>query len=530
MSGRPYIKIIDTTLRDGEQTCGVSFNSLEKLNIAKGLLSELRVDVIEVASARVSQGEADGASAILEWARTRNMEDRVEILGFVDQGKSIRWIKDLGGGTINLLSKGSVKHVRGQLGKDPGRHIQDVAESIREARGNDLRVNLYLEDWSSGMINDPDYVFSIVEAVKDLGVGRLMLPDTLGIMTPEQSYEFVHELVKRYPDASFDFHAHNDYDLAIANVMAAVRAGATGVHTTINGLGERAGNAILSSVVTALKDMVNVRLGVVEKKIYRTSRLVEAFSNMRIPSNRPLIGDNVFTQTCGVHADGDRKGNLYHGRLLPERFGRNRVYALGKTSGKANILKNLQELGIELDEDTLAKVTKRVIELGDKKERVSIEDLPFIIADVMEEPYEQQVEVVNFSLGQAKGLRAVATVKVSIAGKMYEASDTGHGQYDAFFNAIKSIFRGQGQSVPQLLDYQVVIPPGGMTDALVEAIITWQDSRPYKTSGVDTDQTCAAVKATERMLNIIYQDGNSLMKGVRKLMIPLQEWSLKPIG
>ena len=142
-----------------------------------------------------------------------------------------------------------------------------------------------------------------------------------------------------------DYHAHNDYDLATANVFSAVKAGVKGIHTTVNGLGERAGNVALSSTIALLTDHLKVEINVDETKINKVSKLVETFSGIRVPANKPIIGENVFTQTCGVHADGDNKENLYYNDLLPERFGRVRKYALGKTAGKSNILKNLQEIG-----------------------------------------------------------------------------------------------------------------------------------------------------------------------------------------
>jgi D-citramalate synthase len=175
-----------------------------------------------------------------------------------------------------------------------------------------------------------------------------MLPETLGILNAEQTYLFCKNVTDRYPGLHFDFHSHNDYDLAVANVFSAVRAGVKGVHTTINGLGERAGNAPLSSVVGVLHDQLDSETGVDEFQITNASKIVETFSGIRIPVNKPVIGENVFTQTSGVHADGDSKDNLYYNNLLPERFGRKRKYALGKQSGKATIKKNLEEFGLNL--------------------------------------------------------------------------------------------------------------------------------------------------------------------------------------
>jgi (R)-citramalate synthase len=344
-----------------------------------------------------------------------------------------------------------------------------------------------------------------------------MLPDTLGILNPEQTYDFCKKVTSKYPDLHFDFHAHNDYDLAVGNVFSAVRAGIKGIHTTVNGLGERAGNAPLSSVIGVLRDQLNAETGINEFEITKVSRIVETFSGIRIPVNKPVIGENVFTQTSGVHADGDTKDNLYYNNLMPERFGRKRKYALGKQSGKATVRKNLEEFGLFLSPDSINKVTRRVIELGDKKENVTTEDLPFIISDVLgNDRTEYRIFIKNYSLSLSYGLKPHASVQVEIDGKLYQETSSGDGQYDAFMKAIRIIYEGIGKELPLLIDYQVSIPPGGKTDALVETIITWSiNGKEFKTKGLDADQTESAIKATEKMMNIVYNNefkiGNNLL-------------------
>jgi (R)-citramalate synthase len=498
------IEIMDTTLRDGEQTSGISFTSAEKLNIAKLLLDDLKIDRIEVASARVSEGEFAAVKAIVDWAKKKNHLDRIEVLGFVDNGVSLDWINNAGAKVLNLLTKGSLKHVTSQLRKTPEEHSADIRDNVLLAQKMGFKVNVYLEDWSNGMRNSQDYVYFMMEALKKLPIERIMLPDTLGILDPNETYTFCKAMIDKYPDIHFDFHAHNDYDLAVANVQAATKAGITGIHTTVNGLGERAGNAPLSSVIALLKDHCKVESSVVEKKINLVSRMVETFSGIRIPANKPIIGDSVFTQTSGVHADGDNKSNLYYNDLLPERFGRERQYALGKTAGKSNILKNLEQLGIELDNESMKKVTKRVIELGDLKEHVTTEDLPFIIADVLNsEVVNSKIKLRNFAISSVYGLKPVATINMEINKKQYEEAARGDGQYDAFMRAVKKIYSSLDKKIPKLVDYSVTIPPGGKTDALVETVITWKNTKEFRTRGLDSDQTVAAIKATIKMLNLI---------------------------
>jgi D-citramalate synthase len=354
------------------------------------------------------------------------------------------------------------------------------------------------------MLHSPQYVYHLLDALKDQSIRRFMLPDTLGILNPANTARFCKEMLERYPRLHFDFHAHNDYDLAVGNVFAAVSAGIDGIHTTVNGLGERAGNAPLTSVVAMLHDQIGVKTRVTEKKLNSVSRIVESYSGIRIPNNKPVIGDNVFTQCAGIHADGDRKNKLYCNDLLPERFGREREYALGKNSGKSSIRQNLEAMGIELDDQTMKKVTERIIELGDKKEIVTQDDLPYIISDVMHTGTSDTIKMINFSLSSARGLRPTATVKIRIGDGEYEETMPGDGQYNAFSKAIWKIYTRLGKPKPALTDYNVSIPPGGRTDALVQTTISWNfNGRDFKTRGLDVDQTVAAIKATMRMLNMI---------------------------
>jgi D-citramalate synthase len=499
-----HIEIMDTTLRDGEQTSGVSFSASEKLTIAQMLLTEVKVDRIEVASARVSEGEFQAVKKIVEWANTKGFIDRIEVLTFVDGETSVNWMKETGAKVMNLLTKGSLNHLTHQLKKTPEQHFKEIGEVIALAGKNDIACNVYLEDWSNGMRNSPEYVFQYLDFLTTQPVKRILLPDTLGILIPSETFEYISSIVQRYPQIHFDFHAHNDYDLGTANVLEAVKAGVKGLHLTVNGMGERAGNAPLASAVAVLHDFVkDVKTSVVEKSLYPASRLIETFSGLRIPMNKPVVGENVFTQTAGIHADGDKKNNLYFNDLMPERFGRQRKYALGKTSGKANIENNLLQLGIELSDADLKKVTARIIELGDKKETVTQSDLPFILSDVLDSStYEENVHIENYVLTNAKGLRPSATVRINIKGEIFEAGAQGDGQYDAFMNALKKIYKKKSLELPSLTDYIVHIPPGGHSDALCETIITWHhNGREFKTHGLDSDQTVSAIVATVKMLN-----------------------------
>ena len=516
----PLVEIMDSTLRDGEQTNGVSFLPHEKLVMARKLLSDVNVDRIEIASARVSEGEREAVTKICAYAQKNGLLDRVEVLGFVDGGKSIDWIAECGGKVVNLLAKGSLKHCTHQLHKTPEEHISDIKREMEYAASKGISVNLYLEDWSNGMKDSPDYVYQLMDALTShpsplTSIKRFMLPDTLGVMNPLQVVEYFRKMIKRYPEVHFDFHAHNDYDLAVSNSLAAVLSGAKGLHVTVNGLGERCGNAPLASVQAILKDQFHAKTHINENQLNDISRMVESFSGITVAPNQPIVGEHVFTQVAGVHADGDTKDKLYYNELIPERFGRKREYALGKNSGKANIAKNLEELGLELTPEQTRRVTERITELGDKKEIVTLDDLPYIVSDVLKhDGSEDKVKLVSYVVSTAYGLKPGANVKVEINGKEYEAGATGDGQYDAFVKALRYIYKKYlDRTFPILANYQVSIPPGGRTDALVQTVISWHhEGGLLRTRGLDADQTEAAIKATFKMLNIIENEQNLITK------------------
>ncbi len=504
MTSTRHIELMDTTLRDGEQTQGVSFSPAEKVNIAQALLKSLRVDRIEVASACVSSGEKDAVTSINAWAEQAGYGSRVEVLGFVDHQRSVDWIVETGGKVINLLTKGSEKHCRGQLRSTLEEHVANIRRTVDYALTRGLRVNVYLEDWSNGYKDSPGYVFALMDQIRDIGITHFMLPDTLGVMSPDEVFAALSDMITRYPALQFDFHPHNDYGLAIANVMAAVRAGVSSIHCTVNCLGERAGNVSLAEVAVVLRDKMNMELSIDERDIVRVSRMVENFSGKWLPGNAPIVGADVFTQTAGIHADGDRKGGLYESRLSPERFSRTRRYALGKMSGKASLAKNLEALGLSLSAENQAKVLARIVEMGDSKHLMTLEDLPFIIADALESRDYQHIDLLDCSITSNFHEESTAHIKVDLRGERLEAQGSGNGGFDAFINAIKKILSPRGYQLPDLIDYEIRIAKGGNTNALTECIVNWKgkNNKTIMTRGVHANQVFAGVLATLRLINI----------------------------
>jgi len=511
-----YVSLMDTTLRDGEQTQGVSFTAGEKLNIAQAMLESLGVDRIEVASARVSEGEQDAVRSILDWARDHGLEERVEVLGFVDFTRSVDWIRDAGGKVLNLLVKGSEKHCTSQLGKTLDEHVVDILNTVEYAREQGLNVNAYLEDWSNGYKDSRQYVYDLMAAIKDCGIEHFMLPDTLGVMSPDEVFESLSDMRMHFPEQVFDFHPHNDYGLATANCMAAVKAGVANLHCTMNCLGERAGNVSLAELAVVLRDKMNITTGIDETHLHAISVMVEQFSGKPIAENMPILGHDVFTQTAGIHADGDVKGGLYETRLSPERFDRRRTYALGKLSGKASVLKNIEELGITLSEENLKKVLQRVVSLGDSKKTITSDDLPFIIADVLESNDYQHIRLLDCEIHSQFGQDSRVMLAVEINGGRYESDGAGNGGFAAFMNALGKILQQIGFVMPELDDYSIRIPRGGDTGALTECTITWKGDaygnagRNMRTRGVNANQVYASVEATLKMINTrLHAQGHS---------------------
>lgn len=510
----PQIAVMDTTLRDGEQTPNVSYTPAEKLQLARMLLVDLEVDRIEIASTRVSMGELESATAITKWARKARLIQRVEMLGYSDGKKSVDWICGAGGKVINLLTKGSERHCLEQLGMTPAEHRERISMTIRYARKKRLTVNVYLEDWSSGVRDSFDYVFAMVQQLRELRVARIYLADTLGTFSPADVTRFVGLMTATWPAVDFEYHGHNDYGLATANCLAAIQAGARGVHTSVNGMGERAGNTSLAEVVAAIHDHSDTRTGVREDRLTSLSSLVETFSGKEVSANTPIVGRDVYTQTAGIHADGDAKGGLYATRLAPKRFGGARRYALGKLSGKASLDHNLAELGISLPDADRDLVLERIVELGDRKHVVTPDDLPYLIADVLKTPDDQRVKIESYRVDVSSGEPPRAEVALAYKSIIEKAEASGDGGYDAFMNALKKAAKALSIEVPILADYRVRIPPGGRTGALVETTITWLPEEPtssgrrragktFSTLGVDSDQLAAAIIATEKMLNAV---------------------------
>jgi D-citramalate synthase len=338
----------------------------------------------------------------------------------------------------------------------------------------------------------------LTSQLSKLPVKRVMLADTLGVLTPDQSQAYVRMMCSNF-SLQFDFHAHNDYGLAISNSLFALRAGAGRVHVTLNGLGERAGNTDLATLVVAARDLFGMSCNVNERALGMLSDLVTGISGVDPAANAPVVGRMSAIQGCGVHADGDKKGKLYQNRLDPSRFGRKRSYDLGKTAGMASIEQNCKELGLEISPEQQKALLAKVKELGDQKVTVTQADIILLLHDIFSAK-ENGLKLLDYQFSLKKGAIPAVMLQLSRNDEKLSACGEGDGQYDAFINALRSIYA----DIPELVDYRIGISRKGTSGALTEATITWRtDGRLFTTRAVDSDQLIAAMHATMRMLNYV---------------------------
>jgi D-citramalate synthase len=492
------IEVMDTTLRDGEQTPGVNYTPDEKLVIAEALL-KAGIDAVEAGSAGISEGEARALREITAWAQAHGMAEKIEVLGFVDGTKSVDWIVQNGGQVLNLLTKGSEHHCRTQLKKSREEHLRDIERTVEYADQKGVQVNVYLEDWSQGMRNSPGYVMALTAGLAKLPVRRVMLCDTLGVLTPNETEAYVRRMRSSF-EMRFDFHGHNDYGLAVANSLAAVHGGARRIHVAMNGLGERAGNTNLATVVVAARDLYGLKSHVNEQALGMLSDLVAGISGVDPAANAPIVGQMSAVQGCGVHADGDKKGNLYQNKLDPTRFGRKRSYDLGKTAGLASIEHNCKELGIEITPEQQRALLAKVKELGDQKVTVTQADIILLLHDILSAK-ENGLKLVNYEFTHKRGVMPAVSIELMRNEQRLTAQAEGDGQFDAFMNALRKVYR---EEMPELADYRIGISRKGTSGALTEATITWRaEGRLFTTRAVHSDQLVAAMNATMRMLNYV---------------------------
>lgn len=505
------VEIMDTTLRDGQQMPSSRLMTQAKLEIAKFLLERVRVDRIEVASALTSEGEFRALKAIMDWAKVHNYDEQIEVLGFLDGDRSARWIQEAGGKVVNLLCKGSAKHSSVQLGMDVHQHSRLIKKTVDCCRHLGLRVNLYLEDWSQGMRDSWDsYLKPLLQKISCMRVERVMLADTLGVLHYAQTCRYIKQTKRILYHKKLDFHAHNDYGLAVANTLAAVSTGlVSGVHTTVIGLGERTGNASLEQVVVGIHDQTKYRTHVDEKELRSVSEMVSLFTGRDIPENAPIVGRYAFSSGCGVHDDGNRKGRIYQSRLTAERFGATFVSALSSQSGKASILECLEhDLGItSLSDDQVKTLLSRIKALNDAGKRLTSADLLDLVAEICHQPERILIRVKDINTESLFCGKSAVSATLVYEDEEVSFTAEGNGQFDAFMKGLSQWAQYAGITVPERRKFKIHVRSEKDTDAMTEAIITWRcpNGKEFQTIGASPCMVMAAIRAAIQAVNYCNQ-------------------------
>lgn len=482
------IRFLDTTLRDGEQTPGVSLDTEEKLAIARGL-DALGVQVIEAGSAMTSEGERQSIKAISASGLNAEICSYVRALT-ADVDTALKCDVD----SVHIVVPVSDLHIECKLKSDRKSVIRKAVEVTEYAKDHGLIVELSGEDASRA---DQDYLASLYLAGIDAGADRLAFCDTVGVLVPEVATEVFGRLSRL--GAPISVHCHNDFGMATANTIAALRAGATTAHVTVNGIGERAGNTSLEEVVMTLESLYKIDTGIKCQDIYQLSRLVSRMTGLPLATNKAIVGENAFTHEAGIHVHGLLADTKTYEPIHPETVGRKRRIVLGKHAGRASVELALREFGIGVSDEQLAQIVTRVKELGDKGKRVSDADLQTIADTVLSIQKEPKVKLQELTVVAGNTVTPTASVKIQLNGSDRLEAGVGVGPVDAAINAIRRAISGVADV--RLEEYHVDAITGG-TNALVEVWVTMaMADRKITARGADADIIIASVEAVLEGIN-----------------------------
>lgn len=490
------VRIFDTTLRDGEQTPGVSLSPEQKLMIARQL-DKLRVDTIEAGMPVVSDGERNAVRMIA------NDGLEAEICALARCVKEdIDAAIDCDVDCVHVFIATSDIHLKHKLRMTREEALESAVRHIEYAKKHGLTVEFSAEDATR---SDLDFLKRMYRAAEEAGVDRINIPDTVGVAIPRVMHRIVGE-VREVVRVPISVHCHNDLGLAVANSLAGVEAGAEQVHVTVNGLGERAGNASLEEVVLSLRLFYGIKPRVRTKLLVETSELVERLTGIHVPPNKPIVGENAFTHESGIHVHGVLEFPATYEPLSPELVGRRRRVVLGKHAGSRSVRACLRELGIRPTEEQLREITRRVKELGDKGKKVTTEDLRAIAESVVGSlpPEEKVVELREITVTTGNTITPTASVRLRIRDEEKIGASTGVGPVDAAINAIR---KAVGEiSGLWLREYHLDAITGG-SDALAEVTVKLEDDRGnvYVAKGVREDVVLASVDAMINGINLWFR-------------------------
>jgi 2-isopropylmalate synthase len=498
------LMIFDTTLRDGEQSPGASMTKEEKVRIAK-MLERMRVDVIEAGFPVASSGDFEAVRAV-----ARAVKDSV-VCGLAratdeDIDRAGEALKDAVACRVHTFIATSPIHMKMKLRMEPNQVLERAVEAVRRARRWTDDVEFSAEDAGRSEL---DFLCRITEAVIEAGARTINIPDTVGYNVPEQFAHTIRSLIERVPNADkavFSVHCHNDLGLAVANSLAAVLAGARQVECTINGLGERAGNASLEEIVMAVRtrrDIFQLETNIDTTQIVPASRLVANITGFPVQPNKAIVGANAFAHEAGIHQDGVLKHRETYEIMRAEDVGwiKNRM-VLGKHSGRNAFRARLEELGVSFaSEEDLNAAFARFKDLADKKHEIYDEDLQALVTDANLTAENERVKLRYLRVCSETGEMPNAQVTLAVDGVEQKATATGGGPVDASFKAIESLL----QTGTDLLLYSVNNITSG-TDSQGEVTVrVSKDGRIVNGQGADTDIVIASAKAYINALNKVLQ-------------------------
>ena len=506
MNSKDNLVIFDTTLRDGEQSPGASMTKDEKVRIAKAL-EKLRVDVIEAGFAVSSQGDFDAVQAIANTVK----DSRICSLSRAVQGDieaAAEALKGAEAGRIHTFIATSPIHMKYKLQMKPDQVMNQAISAVKLARGLIDDVEFSLEDASR---TEFDFMCQITEAVINAGASTINLPDTVGYTDPGEYGAMIERLLNTVPNsdkAIFSVHCHNDLGLAVANSLAAVKAGARQVECTINGLGERAGNASLEELVMAIrtrKDIFPVQTKIDTTQIVPTSRLVSSVTGFPVQPNKAIVGANAFAHESGIHQDGILKFRETYEIMKAEDVGwSTNKLSLGKLSGRAAFAARLEELGINFEsKEAFNQAFVRFKDLADKKREIFDEDLQALASDVQVSTEDDAITVKHLEVLSKTGQLPMAKICIRYKDKDHHSEASGDGAVDAIFNAIEKLINSE----TKLQLYSVNAVTEG-TDSQGEVTVRLEkQGRIINGQGADTDILLASAKAYVNALSLMRNPG-----------------------
>jgi len=477
-------------LRDGEQTPGVALTRDKKLLIARAL-DDIGISVIEAGSAITSTGERESIKAVA------NEGLNAEICSYCRIVKmDVDYALECDVDSIHLVVPVSDLHIRTKIKKDRDAVRQIAVEVTEYAKDHGLVVELSGEDASRA---DLKFLKALYEDGIDAGTDRLCFCDTVGLLVPERTGEIFRDLSSSLK-APLSIHCHNDFGLATANTVAALAAGAKQAHVTVNGIGERAGNASMEEVVMSLEWLYKYNTGIKHEMIYRTSRLVSRLTGVPVSPNKALVGGNAFTHEAGIHVHGLIADKSTYEPMNPEYIGRQRQIVLGKHAGRSSITLALKEMGLEADEVQTEEIFNRVKQLGDQGKHITDADLQTIAEIVLDIYREPLIKLEEFTIVSGNQVTPTASIKLKVKNKIIVEAGIGNGPVDAVINSIRKAVSSCAEDII-LEEYHVDSITGG-TDALVEVRVKLsKNGKMITASGARTDIIMASVEAVMNGMN-----------------------------